>query len=173
VEDEDLPGRIAGTILCGGEPCGHGARVAVLGTDTSPIAPESPDGSFSTLDVSPGTYLVRASSFGRQPVLRQVEVTSGQTTDIRFDLPEAIITEHPQIRGHVTDYSGQPVHAVVLIPGLDLEIDVDDDGTFETDAEPGRYEIIISAPGYATQQTTIEVGEAGVVLMNIELRQRQ
>lgn len=61
----------------------------------------------------------------------------------------------------------------MLISGLDSEIDVDEQGTFEVDAEPGRYEIIISSPGYSTQHTRIEVGESGVVLMNIELQRRR
>jgi len=166
------PGRITGTIRCADGPCGASARVRISGLGSSAIAPDLNTGSFTTPEIPPGTYTLEVSAQGRTGQSRQVEVESGESAAVEFTLASATTTEVSGIRGQITDFQSHPVQATIRIPALELELTSGEDGNFETEADPGSYEIIVSAPGYRTQHTSIEVPPEGMVIMNIELRAR-
>lgn len=170
-EDEEL-GRINGVVRCADGPCGPSARVRISGLGSSAMAPDDRDGGFSTSEIPPGAYTVEVSASGRAGQSRQVEVEAGETARVEFTLAAAAPTEASGIRGQVTNFQGQAVQATIRIPALELELNSGEDGNFETEADPGAYEIIVSAPDYGTQHTSIEVPPEGMVIMNIELRAR-
>ena len=166
------PGRVAGHLRCADQTCGPGARIAVRDSGASPFAPDDETGRYTTASLPPGTYVVEASAPGHDTATEQVEVRASETTATDFVLAVSAGAERPGIRGRVTDFEGQPVQAVIRIPVLGLELTCDAAGRFETEVDPGRYEVVVSAQGFATQQSRVEVTPAGVVVMNIELRRR-
>ncbi len=170
-EDHEL-GRISGVVRCSGEACDPTVRVRVLETGSSAIAPDDGTGAFTTAELPAGTYEVEALAAGRNTIRQQVIIEEGETARVEFNLVRAISAEPSGIRGQVTDFQRQPVVATIRIPALDRELTSGEDGTFETEAEPGEYQVIISAPGYRTQHSRAEVPPEGMVIMNIELRGR-
>jgi hypothetical protein len=166
-------GRMSGAISCAGSPCGRGTVVRFAGSDASPLLPDEETGRFTTVPLPVGTYQLEGSSPGHEAQTAEVVVEGDGEASVSLDLPVAEGAERPGVRGQVTNFNNQPVAATVRIPALGLEVQCDDDGRFETEVEPGRYEVIVSAPGYRTQRTHVEVWEAGVVIMNIELRNRR
>lgn len=164
-------GRISGRVLCGGEPCGRGTTVEVVGTGGSPFAVDVEQGTFSTTELPPATYRIVAQGEGFEARTEEVVVTAAATADVSFSLEriEAIATG---IRGRVTDFNGDPVQASVRIPDLEVEIQTDEAGLFEVEAPVGSYQVMIWAQGYRTQTSTQEVTARGMVVMNVELRSR-
>jgi hypothetical protein len=167
------PGRIAGTVRCGTAACGPTARVNISGTDVSDLAPRIDSGDFVSAELPSGAYTLEASAQGMLAQRQQVEVAAGETARVEFSLAGAVTSEATGIRGRVSDFQAQPVQAATIrIPALGLELSSGADGSFEADAAPGEYEIIVSARGFGTQHTRITVPEEGTVVMNIELRPR-
>jgi hypothetical protein len=165
-------GRARGRVLCGEEPCGRGTLVEVVDSGGSPFLVDPTTGSFTTIELAPGIYQLRATTDGAEPVTADVEVRSGEIAEVTLalDRPESVATG---IRGRVTDFNGQPVQAQVRIPALDIELETDADGQFELEAPPGIYQVMIWANGYQTQTSRQEVPHGGMVVMNVELRQRR
>jgi carboxypeptidase family protein len=74
-----------------------------------------------------------------------------------------------QVRGLVRSFSGQGLRARVRIDPPGTELVTQADGTFLLDVAPGRYEIVIEAPGHARQQRTVDVARDGVLILNADL----
>ena len=74
-----------------------------------------------------------------------------------------------QIRGLVRSFKGANLSAEIKIDPLDLTLHTQD-GRFEADVAPGKYEVTITAPGYETQHRRVEVEKNGVTLLNADLR---
>ncbi|HKJ69378.1 MAG TPA: carboxypeptidase-like regulatory domain-containing protein, partial [bacterium] len=86
-----VTGKIAGTVIDAetGEPL-PGANIIVQGTSRGAAADE--EGNYFILNVRPGTYAVEASMIGYERVtVTEVEVISGHTTTINFELNSAAI----------------------------------------------------------------------------------
>lgn len=165
-------GRIVGQVRCAGGPCGLSVRVGIAGTGGSSLAPDDRTGAFRSGALAPGTYRVTASAQGYVDSTQEVVVEPGGAAAVSFDLAAAQVVEPTRIQGVVRDFNGNPVAATVIIPVLGREIQADEQGRFEIDVEPGRHEVIVSAPGYATQHSRIDVRAHETVVMNVELRRR-
>jgi hypothetical protein len=172
--DEPRPlGRIGGVVQCGGEPCGPTTRVAVARTGASPIAPDDATGRFASAELPAGSYEVEVTAEGREGRRLTVEVAPGAAADVSIDLPPASgSAAGARVQGQVTNFQAAPVRATVLVPGLGVEIQTDEDGRFEIEAAPGRYEVVVSAEGYRTQHSRVQVRADETVVMNVELRGR-
>ncbi|MFQ5889613.1 MAG: TonB-dependent receptor domain-containing protein [Gemmatimonadota bacterium] len=82
-------GTITGRVVAAAtlEPL-SGANVAVIGTVRGALA--SDEGRYA-LTMGPGTYAVRASLIGYEPVERRVTVVAGESVTADFELQEAVI----------------------------------------------------------------------------------
>lgn len=78
-----------------------------------------------------------------------------------------------QVRGLIRSFSGTGLRARVRIEPLGKEIQTDASGTFELDVPPGAYEVLVEAPGHATQRRQLRVPEDGVVILNADLLRGQ
>lgn len=169
---ESALGRIAGVVRCGDATCGPTVLVRIVETGASAVAPDDETGEFTTTELPAGTYTLEATAEGAVAQSQQVVVAAGQTVRADVALARVVARDASGIRGRITDFQGRPVQATIRIPALGLELQSGADGSFETEAEPGDYEIIVSARGYGTQHTRITVPDEGMVVMNIEMRSR-
>ncbi|MCG8418598.1 MAG: carboxypeptidase-like regulatory domain-containing protein [Proteobacteria bacterium] len=75
-----------------------------------------------------------------------------------------------QLRGVIQSFRGKPIAGTTIRiepGGLELAVD---QGTFEIDLEPGRYTVIVRAPGYREQRVRARVRPDAVRILNIDLR---
>jgi hypothetical protein len=118
--------------------------ISILGTTLG--AATNPEGKFTIPGVSFGTYQVRASIVGYEPViLADVTVVSGRKTELRFELHESTIgLEGVEVRAN---YFQRSPDAPVSIQKLSYE---------EIRRSPGGFEDVIRAiavlPGVAQAQ---------------------
>jgi outer membrane receptor protein involved in Fe transport len=84
-------GKITGVVSQkeNGEP---GVGVNIIIVDSYLGAATDANGRFSILNVPPGTYTLRADAIGFMPIImKSVRVTTAQTTEINFQLEEAVV----------------------------------------------------------------------------------
>jgi hypothetical protein len=172
--DDDTDGelvRVEGRVLDpSGQPVG-GATVTVTTAEGEALSPATTDdqGAFAIADVpaGPGATLTVAAE-GYRPSTESLDATAGGrvTPEVRLerDLPRG------QLRGAIQSFRGEPVPATIRVTPGDHQATAGDDGAFEIDLDPGDYEVIISAPGYAEQTRPVHIEVQGVTILNVDLR---
>ncbi len=162
---------VSGRVLdAGGQPV-VGATVSI--TPGQGEAPEpattGDDGGFEIEDVpmAPGATLT-VSAEGYRESTEALDLSAGGTVtsnvSLERDLPSG------QLRGVIQSFRGQPIAATIQVTPGDHEITAGEDGSFELDLEPGDYEVVISAPGYANQTRPVQIEQEGVTILNVDLR---
>lgn len=162
---------VSGRVLDpGGQPI-VGATVTVdpgQGEAPEPVT-TGDDGSFEIADVptAPGATLTVAAE-GYRESTESLDLSAGGTITsevaLERDLPSG------QLRGVIQSFRGQPVAATITVTPGDHEITAGEDGSFEIDLDPGDYEVVITAPGYADQTRPIHIEQQGVTILNVDLR---
>ena len=73
------------------------------------------------------------------------------------------------VRGRIS-YGGFPVSDVAVTFDDETSVDVEDDGTYERELEPGEYALEVDGDGYAveTKEATVEAGETTTVDFALE-----
>ena len=90
ISHADTRGKLAGKVVDQQANALVGANVVIAGTQLGATA--DVDGQYAILNVPPGVYDVRCSAVGYQgSVVREVKISSGQTTTINFTLTESTI----------------------------------------------------------------------------------
>lgn len=124
----------------------------------------------------PATVVVRAPGYNdsRTPV----ELQPGQPLSVQVALARKLPSG--QIRGTVRDLRGRAVAVSVrVVPSDDGGAGPQprelrsDDGTFELDVTPGRYQVAIEAAGHTPQTRVVLVELNGVTVLNVDLRPRR
>jgi hypothetical protein len=138
-----------GYRLMFGEPVPKAAKVVPV-TKPEPPAP-------APLSAEPVTPPIAASA----PELAAQEAPTVVLSDAARD---------SQIRGVVRSFAGSPVHAHVSVEPGALATETAGDGRFSISVAPGHYTVTLRADGYATQTKTCEVDDAGITVLNVELR---
>jgi hypothetical protein len=137
-----------------------------------PFDPEG-DGRYTLRDVTPGpaTVVVRAS--GHEDSRTAVQLRPGQPLAVDV----ALVRKLPsgQIRGTVRSFQGRGIAATIQVSGAEGNGPVaselrSDGGAFQVDVPPGRYQVLIQAPGHAPQTRTVLVERNGVTVLNVDLR---
>jgi outer membrane protein OmpA-like peptidoglycan-associated protein len=148
---------VEGTVVAvgSGEPI-EGARVRYVDTEfTDQITGE--DGRFRTFDFAPGTEVTIEISHPeyvstQMNVAITEEVASG-VIELESSFTGSLVT------GRVV--TSTPADAVISFRGAqNYDVEVEDDGTYELELEPGDYRVIAHAPGYrgARSRVTLEAG---------------
>jgi hypothetical protein len=112
-------GRIVGVVQCGDGSCDSSARVRVIDTDSSAIAPDEETGRFASMTLFAGDYQVEARALGYTPISERVAVTAGEATEVSFSLQRAT-SARSRIEGRVTNFRGEALQATIIIPALDV-----------------------------------------------------
>lgn len=125
------------------------------------------DGRFESGDLEPGDVTVDISAPGFTPIKKTLTI-SDTSPPIDIVVPHTLPAG--EVRGIVLDVAGKPIMATVRIDPGGADVPLGPDGRFRTDVQPGSYDVIIRAPGYADQKRHITVERDGVVLVDILLR---
>ena len=130
------------------------------------------DGRFELTGVPVGTAeIVIEAQAPYQARRATVQVGAGTAAEVALgDVPVERALPPGQIRGVVRTLAGKPVAATVVVEPLGVTVEAGDDGAFRIDVPPGKYEVVLSAPGLATQRRQIQVEQNGVTVLNVELR---
>lgn len=153
-----------------GEPV-EGAEVRLVpeGADQAVAQGQtSSDGSFSLETTGDGPFevLVEADGFEPQRVAPPSSPGEPLGVELTREEPSGIL------RGLVRNFSGDPLAASVRVRPGNVEVQSGEDGTFELELPPGRYQVQISAGGYRRQQRPVQIELDGVTVLNVELRSR-
>jgi hypothetical protein len=131
------------------------------------------EGHFTLSDVAPGPATVVVRAGGHEDSRTPVQLRPGEPAAVEV----ALIRKLPsgQIRGTVRSFQGRGVAATVQvtadagqsapIPQLRSE-----GGRFQLDVPPGRYQVLIEAPGHSPQTRSVVVEKNGVTVLNVDLR---
>ncbi|ACY17186.1 carboxypeptidase regulatory-like domain-containing protein [Haliangium ochraceum] len=168
-EAEAERGAVTGTLRSSaGEPLAE-VTIALLGPEGSRSETRTDaEGGFRFEDVAPGPVTLAVDADGYQPVRRALTLRPGTPAEVAFQLQEALPSG--QLRGFVRSFRGQPIAASLVVEPLGETFTADADGAFEIDLAPGKYRVIVSAPGFRQQRRAIVVEEGGVVILNVDLR---
>jgi hypothetical protein len=131
------------------------------------------EGQFTLSDVAPGPGTVVVRAAGHEDSRTPVQLRSGEPAAVEV----ALIRKLPsgQIRGTVRSFQGRSVAATVQVtadggqgePVPELR---SEGGRFQLDVPPGRYQVLIEAPGHAPQTRSVVVEKNGVTVLNVDLR---
>lgn len=137
--------------------------------DAPPIAElvASADGTFALRDLPAGPLQLSASALGLREAQRNVIVPVQAELRVELTLSEAL--PEGQIRGTVRGSGGMPLAATIRIEPLGRVLTAARDGTFSIDVAPGRYEVLVTAPGYEPQQRVADVERDGVTVLPVDL----
>jgi hypothetical protein len=168
-------GALVGRVL---GPDGTPKADAVVGAYTSsegsaldapPLASmvTTEDGTFVLRDLPAGPIQVSATALGSRDAVQQFVVPVQAELSVELMLAEAL--PEGQIRGTVRGIGGAPLTATIRVEPLGLVLVAARDGTFSIDVAPGRYEVLVTAPGYEPQQRIADVERDGVTVLPVDL----
>jgi hypothetical protein len=146
--------------------------VAVLSerdNQTSSV-PVDADGRFTLRGAVGDSITIRAQAPGYETSTRTIPLAEGTTPPVVFRLHSLLPSG--QIRGLVRSLASQNVEAQVRVEPAGLALNAKE-GRFEVDVAPGNYEVIITAPGFATQRRRVTVEQNGVTVLNVDLRRKR
>jgi hypothetical protein len=144
------------------------ARVRVLGSRSSLLAVDPSDGSFRTHPLRSGTHSLEASADRYAPQKLSIEVSAGRPARVVFRL--GLASSSGVVRGQVRSLGGRGLGtASILIPEADRTVTVKPDGAFSVVLLPGRYTLVVSAPGYRPQKKPVRVRPSATVILNVDL----
>lgn len=114
-----------------------------------------------------GPATLRISGPRLTPEVRKIELSSGAVSVIDVQLTPA--PETGQLRGLVRSFGGQGLQAQIRVEPLGTELVTEASGEFSLNVPPGHYDVVIVAPGHASQRRGVEVTVDGVIILNADL----
>ena len=165
-----LDGRV---VTADGAPPTEAQVTVAAGARAPETVAVDEDGRFTYSGMAGQTLTVEARAAGHDPASEKVTLAAGSTPELTLTLPRRLPSG--QIRGLVRSFRGAGLDAEITIDVVDQPSGTPrtlraQDGRFEVDVAPGKYEVTITAPGYETQRRRVEVELNGVTLLNADLR---
>lgn len=114
-----------------------------------------------------GEATLRVSAPRLKPQTQSIRLQSGAPLVVDVELEAA--PQSGQLEGMVRSFGGQGLQARIRIEPAGIELSTEGTGTFSVDIAPGRYEVIIEAPGHESQRRQVDIGPDGVVVLNADL----
>jgi hypothetical protein len=147
----------------------------VSGFEGTPLSVDRNTGAFTSfpLPCKGGLAQIVATA----PRYRRTEVTfargkPGEVKRVVIDLPRDDVARFGTLRGSLKDArTGKPVQeGVVFVPGLNQRISANPgDGRFLARVQAGRWDILVSAPGYETQRKHVIISDGDVIILDLDL----
>jgi hypothetical protein len=163
---------VTGRLLDGEGMPVAGARVGLRAGALAVETETDDQGGYRFDDVPPGPAELDAAHDGYEPLSFSAEISADQPA-----LPDRVLVRIPsgQLRGQALSFRGRPIKALIRVVSLDAqdaqpqELTADADGRFTLELPPGRYQVQVSARGYAAQERTVEVAPDAVMILNLDL----
>ncbi|HWO09759.1 MAG TPA: carboxypeptidase-like regulatory domain-containing protein, partial [Polyangiaceae bacterium] len=118
-------------------------------------------------ELARGDAIVHVSAPRLKPKALPVRLRPGEplTLDVRLERAP----QNGQVQGLVRSFGGKGLRAHIRIEPIGSELSTDASGRFVADVPPGRYQVVIDAPGHERQRRQIEVTPDGVVVVNADM----
>jgi hypothetical protein len=164
-------GEVIGVVRAQGP---NGAPGPVLGGVTVDVAGRPPlrtgaDGRFVLKELRPGLVTLRFAKSGHVDADEVVSVVAGAEVKLEIGLRRAGPAP-AAVLGLVRAESGGPVAARVRLLELSLTVQADGEGHFRFDIAPGRYTLVIEAPGFVVQRKAVEVRPGEHNIYDVDLQ---
>jgi hypothetical protein len=150
-------------------------KVVVSGYENSPLSVDPASGAFTSFPIPTDGGPIQITAAANR--YQTVEVTlprggKGETVAVSLNLTRSEQPSFGTLRGSLADRrTGAPVRrGQVFIPGLNQKVTVHpNQGTFSAPVQAGRWDVLISAPGYVTQRQQVIISEETVIILDVAL----
>jgi Carboxypeptidase regulatory-like domain len=133
------------------------------------VASTDAEGAFVVDGLVPGVVRVHLSGPGLVEADEAVSVPAEGEARVEVSLHSSAEAATAALIGLVRDESGAPVAAAVKILELGLAAAADPRGQFRFNLPPGRYTLVIAAPGFVTQRKTVQAAPGEQNIYNVDL----
>jgi hypothetical protein len=170
-------GRIAGLVRAApaieGDAPGPPLADVIISVAGKPVAKTDAAGAF-TIDALPaGLVRLRVDRAGLRPVEEVVSVPAEGEARLEVTLEIAGGPVPATLVGLVRDDDGAPIVAQVQIVERRLKLVADERGRFRVALPPGRYTVIIEAPGFVTQRKMLLAAPGEQNIYNLDLHKER
>lgn len=157
----DDSARLSGIVT---DEDGEGIFDAEIRIDGEVVATSGVDGHYQ-LELEEGTHEITVTAETYDTVTDNVTVTAG------FQRHDVTLGPGPTVlEGTVTDENGTPIeNATVDVVDTDHETDVDEEGQYAIEIDPGSYTLEASADGYETIRTNAMAEERHTTTEDVQL----
>jgi hypothetical protein len=113
-----------------------------------------------------GDATLRISAPRLKSQARAIRLNSAEPLVVDVELEAA--PPSGQVQGLVRTFGGKGLRASIRIEPGGVELATDDSGAFLADVAPGKYVVVIEAPGHESQRRRVQVGPDSVVILNAD-----
>jgi len=140
----------------------------VIASASGPEVASDAAGLFALEDMPLDFIELRVSAEGFKEAVVPVGAGAGQADDLEIELePDQ---NAASIRGTVSNFQGRLVAGrVVVQPGNHSAV-LDANGSFELALPAGEYTVLITAPGYDSQERVVRVAAGDVAVIVVQLQ---
>jgi hypothetical protein len=171
--DRQIAPRIIRGVVRRAGPAADGGGTPIAGVDVAvvngPSTRTDAAGRFVLEGVTPGMAQLRLNLEGFAPGEEVVSVSS-EGVIIEALLRPAVVTRPATINGLIRSETGASLSAQVRVLERNQEARADKDGRFHLELPPGRYTLVIEAPGFGRQERTFEIGAGEQRIYNVDLK---
>jgi hypothetical protein len=174
VEKPAPRGSVIGTVHAApfdaGEPLGPplpGVTLTIAGH--APVVSDA-RGEFRIDGLPPGLLRLRAQKGGMVATEEVVSVEANAEARLALTMRPTIGPAPAALIAFVRDDTGQPVAAHVKVMERSLSADADERGQVRFDVPPGRYTVVIEAPGFAPQRKVVRTVPGEQSIYDIDLQ---
>ena len=153
------------------------AQLTLSGFGQTRLAVNGRDGGFTSWPLPAGTGMleVHVTAPGYKDLVQGVpRGTAGTVAPLTLTLVPADQINTGVLKGTVSDAAtGEALaKASLFIPKLRRKILVGEGGTFSLSLKPGPYDVVVFAPGFASQRKRLRILEGDVFILNVEMERQ-
>jgi hypothetical protein len=156
-----------------GEPLGPPlAGVTITAPGHEPVTSDA-QGQFRVDGLPPGLLRVRAEKAGLVSTDEVVSVTADSEVRLALTMRPTVAPALAALITLVRDDTGQPVAAHVKVLERNLAAEADERGQVRFDVPPGRYTVVIEAPGFASQRKVVRTVPGEQSIYDVDLQRQR
>ena len=149
--------------------------VTISGFEQTPLQVDYKTGAYHSFPIPTGDGLIQIKATAPNYKANEQTVARGKPNEDKTLLINMLRDDRPamgKLRGSLKDgRTGKPVpHGTIFVIALQQKIQADEKGNFSADVKAGRYDVLVSAPKYATQRKKLIIRDADVIILNVDMR---